>query len=79
METHKLSEQFVIICVEAFLQQGRRLSSHQKFPISNEYCTHTVFSVLLLLFFRSSKYFTYALFQSHTLCVLSLGSVTKFT
>jgi len=50
METHKLSEQSVIICVEAFLQQGRRLSSHQKFPVSNEYCPHAVFSVVFFSF-----------------------------
>lgn len=79
METHKLSEQSVINCVEAFLQQGRRLSSHQKFPISNKYCPRAVFSVVLLLFVRSSKYFTQPLCQSRTLCLLSLGSVTIFT
>ena len=79
MQTHTLREQSPGISVEAFLQQGRRLSSHQIFPISNECCRHAVFSAILLLFFRSSKYFAQPFFQSRALRVPPLGSVTKFT
>jgi hypothetical protein len=79
MRTHKLSEQSVIISVEVFLQQGRRLSSHHKFPISNEYFPHALFSVVLLLSFRNSKYFTWPLFQSRPIYVLSGEGVTRFT
>jgi hypothetical protein len=59
MESHKLSEQSIITTVEALFQQGHRLSIQQKFPILNQYCSHAVFPIAVLIFFRSSKYFTW--------------------